>query len=79
MNRDRILNVTRTKDGQDCIKVKQRREWVTFLRKHLCPINVSNDDKKEIMNWVNTFKVTEEELLLLIYDLTWRKSDMLNY
>jgi hypothetical protein len=79
MNRDRISNLTRTKDGQECVKVKYRRKWVTFLRKHLCPINVSNEEKREIINWANNVKVKKNHLQTLINDLSWRKSDMLNY
>jgi hypothetical protein len=78
MNRDRISNLTRTKEGQECIKVKCRRKWVTLLRKHLCPINVSNEEKKEI-KWVNNVKVNKNHLQTIINDLTWRKSEMLNY
>ncbi len=79
MNRDRISNLTKTKDGKECIKISQRRKWVTFLRKHLCSFSIKDDEKKSLIHWASNTKVHEKYVQKVIDDVTWRKSEMLNY
>jgi len=61
------------------IKIKHIKKWITFLRKHLCPINTTDDERKQIVNWVNNVRIEQNYLKRLINDLKWRKSEMLNY
>ena len=79
MNRDRISNLTKTKDGKECIKISQRRKWVTFLRKHLCSFSIKDDEKKSLVHWASNTKVHEKCVQKVIDDVSWRKSEMLNY
>jgi hypothetical protein len=47
MNRDRIINITQTEDGQECIKVKHRRKSVTFLKKQKYNIIVCDNENEK--------------------------------
>jgi hypothetical protein len=79
MNKDRISNLTKTKDGKECLKIKQRRKWVTYLRKHLISIPISDPKKKKIIQWVNNTIIDKNDVQKIIDDISWRQSDMLNY
>jgi hypothetical protein len=79
MNRERISNFTKTKNGKECLKILQRKKWVSYLRKNVRSIHVSDTERKQLINWVNTVKVTEDEIKKLINDLDWRRSETLNY
>ncbi len=75
MNREIISILTKTKNGKECLKILQRKKWVTYLRKNLHSIHVSDTERKQLINWVNTVKVTESEINKLINDLDWRRSE----
>jgi hypothetical protein len=79
MNRERISYFTKTKNGKECLKILQRKKWVSYLRKNVRSIHVSDTERKQLINWVNTVKVTEDEIKKLINDLDWRRSETLNY
>ena len=79
MNRTRITNLTKTKNGKECTKILQRKKWVSYLRKNLCSIQLSTTERKEMIDWVNTVTVPEDIIHNIINDLDWRKSETLNY
>lgn len=79
MNRERITDLTKTQKGEECIKIKHRRKWISFLRKNLHHVSVSPREKIELIQWVENTRVCAEDVLEIIEDMSWRKSNQLNY
>jgi hypothetical protein len=79
MNIERISNLTTTKDGEECIKIKNRTKWIAFLCKNICSINITETEKIKLIKWVKETRITEAQVQALIDDNEWRKSDTLNY
>jgi hypothetical protein len=50
MNIERISNLTTTKDGKECIKIKNRTKWIAFLRKNICSVNITETEKNNLLN-----------------------------
>jgi ABC-type cobalamin/Fe3+-siderophores transport system ATPase subunit len=79
MNKDRISNLTITKSGQECLKIKHRRQWVTFLRRNLCSITINERKKNKIIAWTTKTKIETSAIQNLLDNVEWRKSNLLNY
>jgi hypothetical protein len=79
MNRDRISNMTKTQKGEEGIKIKHRRKWISYLRRNLHHITVSQSERKKIIDWVETTKISSDVVMEIIDDMNWRKSNQLNY
>lgn len=79
MNRDRISNMTKTQKGEEGIKIKHRRKWISFLRRNLHHITVSQSERKKLIDWVETTKISSDVVMEIIDDMNWRKSNQLNY
>jgi hypothetical protein len=79
MNIERLSNLTTTKEGKLCVKIANRNKWITFLRSNLNPVNISEIQKKELIQWVKQTRVTHAQVQALIEDNKWRTSDTLNY
>jgi hypothetical protein len=79
MNRERICNRNYTKCGKECLRITNRKKWITYLRKNLCSINVNENEKRQLITWVNNTRIGDTELQHLIDEIEWRNSDMLNY
>jgi hypothetical protein len=79
MNRDRISNLTKTREGKECVKIKNRRKWVNFLRNHRRSIKVQHKEKEELIKWANNTRIDGELLQTVIDDDSWRCSELLNY
>ncbi len=45
MSIERISILTTTKDGKECIKIKNRMKWIAFLHKNICSINSTKTEK----------------------------------
>jgi hypothetical protein len=80
MNRDRISDLTKTQKGEECIKIKHRVEnGISYLRKNLHNVSVSPRERIELIQWVENTRVHAEDVLEIIEDMSWRKSNQLNY
>jgi hypothetical protein len=80
MNRDRISNLTKTKKGEECIKIRNRRKWITFLTKHTIQnIKISNSEKRKMIKWVENTSIDYMYVSKMIDDMSWKKSNQLNY
>jgi hypothetical protein len=79
MNRDRISNMTKMQKGEEGIKIKHRRKWISYLRRNLHHITVSQSERKKLIDWVETTKISSDVVMKIIDDMNWRKSNQLNY
>ena len=79
MNIERVSNLTTTKDGKECIKVRNRRKWFAYLRKNICAVNISKNEKDKLIKWVKETRISDAQIQALIEDNEWRTSDTLNY
>jgi hypothetical protein len=79
MNIERVSNLTTTKDGKECIKVRNRSKWIAYLRRNICAVNISKNEKDKLIKWVKETRISDAQIQALIEDNEWRTSDTLNY
>jgi hypothetical protein len=52
MNKDWISNLTTTKEGKECIKIKNRQKWIAYLKRNMCCIDITENERRSLINWV---------------------------
>ncbi len=67
------------KEGKLCVKITNRNKWIIYLRKKLCSVNITETQKKKLIQWVRETMVTDAQVQALIDDNEWRTSDILVY
>ena len=80
MNSDRIRDLTHSlTTGREYAKVTKRKQWSNHLHRNLITPKISNQQKKDLIQWCQRTKVSEKDVKEILQDPRWRKSHMLNY
>ena len=80
MNYDRVTNITMNKKTNTPFKkVQDRNNWIQHLNKHTRNIQFTTNDKKAIIDWASTTRITPSHLSELIDDASWRTTGTINY
>lgn len=79
MNRDRVSNITKKQKGEEGIKIKHRRKWISYLRQNLHHITVSQKERVKLIQWVENTEVNADDIMKIIDGMSWRKSTRLNF
>ena len=62
-NEQRIRNIGKRNGTDDeCKRVKQRKRWVTHLKSNMLHSSVPKVQRKDLLEWAETFKVTHNDL-----------------
>ena len=74
MNRHRVMNLTKQRDGATTYKkVVLRDAWVKRLDENTIELNFTNEEKNDLLKWARTFKMTTEDLEVCLSRKPWRK------
>ena len=80
MTNDRITDLTHSlTTKREYVKVTKRRIWTNHLQNNLINIEISKQQKSNLIRWCQETKVSERDVQRVIQDPRWRKSDMLNH
>ena len=75
MNRHRILNLTKQRDGTTFYKkVQLRNAWIQRLNENTTNVEFTTEERKELLQWARTYKMTTEELEKNLSKRAWRKN-----
>ena len=77
MNRHRVMNLTKQRDGATTYKkVTLRDAWVKRLDENTTELSYTNEEKNDLLKWARTFKMTTEDLEVCLSKKPWRKGLM---
>ena len=75
MNRHRILNLTKQRDGTTLYKkVQLRNAWIQRLNENTTNVEFTTKERKELLQWAGTYKMTTDELEKNLSERAWRKN-----
>ena len=73
MNRHRVLNLTKKRDGYTMYKkVELRKAWVERLDENTINLEFTDTERNELSEWARTFRMTTEELEECLSKTLWR-------
>ena len=73
MNRHRVLNLTKKRDGYTMYKkVELRKAWVERLDENTINLEFTDTERNELSEWAHTFRMTTEELEECLSKTLWR-------
>jgi len=79
LTKERIKNLTKTKSGEICHKIKHRTKWIKYLKKNILHVDISQHNKKDLIRWATKTTVSKNTIKKIIQDDTWRMCDNINY
>jgi hypothetical protein len=80
MTYDRIWDLSKNKKtGRLYKSVQNRNKWIEHLKQNTKHVNFTQQSTDEILKWATNTKVSREQLIRIISDSTWRKSNEINY
>jgi uncharacterized protein (DUF1697 family) len=79
MNEDRVSDLLIGADGKEYQKVRKRKIWVDYLKRHVYNPTISKKEKRKIIKWAKETTITDEKLKKIINTTHWRQSNELNY
>jgi hypothetical protein len=80
MTYDRIWDLSKNKKtGRLYKSVQNRNKWIEHLKQNTKHVNFTQQSTDEILKWATNTKVSKEQLIRIISDSTWRKSNEINY
>jgi hypothetical protein len=72
MNPERIRNTTKGSNGHKYPKILKREQWVKYLKKNTRQLSTTKEEQDELFIWIDTTRITSEELLAMITSMTMR-------
>ena len=73
MNRHRVLNLTKQRDGiKTYKKVELRKAWIERLDENTIDLEYTEEERDELLEWARTFRMTTEELEECLSRSLWR-------
>jgi hypothetical protein len=80
MTYDRIWDLCKNKKtGRLYKSVQNRNKWIEHLKQNTKHVNFTQQSTDEILKWATNTKVSKEQLIRIISDSTWQKSNEINY
>lgn len=77
MNRARVMNMTKQRDGKTTYKkVALRDKWIKHLENHTVKPKRTDEIKKELLLWCKEFKMSKQELDEALSRRPWRSNMM---
>ena len=73
MNRHRVLNLTKQRDGIKMYKkVELRKAWIERLDENTIDLEYTEEERDELLEWARTFRMMTEELEECLSRSLWR-------
>ena len=73
MNMERITDLTLTKQGKPYKLVTLRQKWVNHLKKNTKKSTLTNQEKKDLLQWASNTYISLHELDECLSSWDWRK------
>jgi hypothetical protein len=79
LTKERIKNLTKTKSGELCHKIKRRTRWINYLKKNKLHVDISEHNKNDLINWEARTTFSKRTVKRIIQDDIWRMCENINY
>ena len=74
LNKHRMMNMTRKKDGHPTEKVINRKRWMDLLHTNIQQCDLPVHERNDLLHWMTNTKISPQHMHKHIHSTTWRSN-----
>ena len=74
LNKHRMMNMTRKKDGHPMEKVINRKRWMDLLHTNIQQCDLPVHERNDLLHWMTNTKISPQHMHKHIHSTTWRSN-----